>query len=341
VSPPGVGPMRVLDLMGDFLSRKQFGQGRSARTVAIYRLALTRLDLFLEGKAASLATADELATFAGPWLHKLGNQARSRRTHVAAVREFYRWLHERNVIASNPAAGLPYPSAGMKIPSVMTLANAEKLMWAPDFTTFEGVRDAAMMSLLVGCGLRVSGLVNLNRGNILADELDGTPRLFLKVVEKGDRERSMPIPPEADLMLRMYLEHPDLKAIDARLDDGDEVLFVTTRNRTCPPHEYRGGRRRFNRVSVRQMMQRYARRVGIPEDQAHPHALRHLYGTELAESDVDMATRQKLLGHADPKSTTIYTHLARRKLAREVDRANPLAKMKTPVSDLLKRLGKG
>lgn len=332
--------MLLTDLIEPFLSAKQFSQGRSVRTVAIYRLALNRLAEFAPDRDPRDLSPDELATFAGPWLHKLGNQAVSRRTHVAAVREFYRWMVRTERMATSPAAALPYPAAGMKIPKVMTLANAQALMWAPDFTTFEGVRDSAMLSLLIGCGLRVSGLVNLNRSNLLEDEVDGRRRLFLRVTEKGDRQRNIPVPPEAELVLRMYLEHPQLKTIDATLEKGDEVLFVTVRNRACPAHEYRGARRRFGRSSVRQMIQTYARRAGVPIDQAHPHALRHLYGTELAEDDVDSAIRQRLLGHADPKSTQIYTHLARRKLTREVDRANPLAKIRTPISDLLKRLGK-
>ncbi|MDD4927498.1 MAG: tyrosine-type recombinase/integrase [Methylotenera sp.] len=68
--------------------------------------------------------------------------------------------------------------------------------------------------------------------------------------------------------------------------------------------------------------------------------MRHLFGTELVESDVGMLSAQKLLGHADPKSTELYTHLAMRKLTGDIDKANPLGKINTPVTDLLKQLGK-
>ena len=117
---------------------------------------------------------------------------------------------------------------------------------------------------------------------------------------------------------------------------GDQVLFVSTRNRTVPPHEYHGERRRLRRQAVVAMVKRHGK--GIPEEQLHPHALRHLYGTELREDDVDLITRQRLMGHADPKTTAIYDHLAMRKVTRDVDRANPLAKIRTPASDLLKQL---
>jgi site-specific recombinase XerC len=94
----------------------------------------------------------------------------------------------------------------------------------------------------------------------------------------------------------------------------------------------------MNRRAVTKLFAKYGKELDIPKEQMHPHALRHLFGAELAESDVDLLVRQMLMGHEDPKSTKIYTNLAVRKLARESDRANPLAKIKTPVSDLLKRL---
>lgn len=326
------------DLIEAFLAFKVSNRGRSSRTADIYRLALHRLAEFFDGRDPLEASDDELLTFTGPWLHKRGLIAESRRPYVAAVREFYRWAKEQKHVKGNPAAGIPYPNAGRKLPKVMTLANAERLLWGPDFSTFEGVRDGAMLSVLLGCGLRASGIVRLNEGDVISDQVDGKIRLALKIVEKGGKERRVPVPPEADLLLRLYLEHPDLQQIDRALKGGDKVLFISLMNRTCPPHEYHGERRRMNRRAVLEMVKRYGRRAGIPEGQIHPHAMRHLFGTELAESDVDLLTRQKLMGHADPKSTEIYTHTAMRKLAREADRGNPLAKINTPVSELLRKL---
>lgn len=327
------------DLIESFLEFKRLNAGRSDRTVQVYRLALLRLVQYFGDRDPLQATHDDLILFTGIWLHKQGlKDPVSRRTHIAAIRQFYAWARDNRQTAGNPAAGVPYPQSGRKIPRVMTLSNAEKLMWAPDFATFEGVRDGAMIGILIGCGLRASGLVNLNEGHLIQDEIDGQVRMMLKVREKGGKERKLPIPPEADLMLRLYLEHPDLQEIDRTLPNGDRVLFVSVNNRTIPAHEYLGEKRRLNRRAVNNMILRYGQRAGIPDAQMHPHAIRHLYGTELIEGDVNLLNAQLLLGHADPKSTGIYTHTAMRKLTREVDRANPMAKMRTPVSDLLKQL---
>ena len=328
-------------LIDQFLDFKRHNKGRSERTVQIYRLALTRLSEFLQeaGKRAEEATHDDLVLFTGLWLHRRGlRDPLARRPHIAAVREFYRWMVSRQLLPASPAADVPYPDSGRKMPSVMTLASAEKLMWAPDFSAFEGVRDGAILSVLIGCGLRVSGLCALNEADIIRTTIDGRQRMIIKVLEKGRKERMQPVPEQADLLLRIYLDHPALTEIDRVLPDGDKVLFISLRNRTVPEHLYRGENRRLRRNAVLELVKKYGDRVGIPENQLHPHAIRHLFGTELIEEDVNILTAQKLMGHADPKTTGIYTHTALRKLTREVDRANPLAKIRTPASDLLQRL---
>jgi len=327
------------DLTEQWLEYKLMNTGQAVRTIEVYRLALRRLGQYFAERDPLSATHDDLIVFCGVWLHKQGlKDPVSRRTHIAAVRGFYAWCKDNRHLRDNPASGIPYPTSGRKIPRVITLANAEKLMWAPDFSTFAGVRDGAMLAVMTGCGLRASGLVHLNESHLLQDEIDGKVRLMLRVLEKGSKERILPVPIEADLMLRIYLEHPELQGIDRMLPDGDRVLFVSLNNRSIGAHEYIGEKRRLNRRAVLQMVKRYGQALGIPEGQLHPHAFRHLYGTELVEDDVQLLNTQLLMGHADPKSTSIYTHTARRKLTREVDRANPMAKMRTPVSDLLQKL---
>ena len=222
----------------------------------------------------------------------------------------------------------------------MSLASAERLMWCPDFSTFKGVRDAAILSLLIGCGQRIAGLCSLNQSALIHTEHNGKVRMVIKTREKGEKERLIPVPREAEIVLRLYLEHPDLKPIDRTLPDGDQVLFVSLTNRNVPAHEYIGEARRLADRSIRDMIKDYGEKAGIPTDQLHPHAMRHLFGTELAEDDVDLLLRQELMGHEDPKHTKIYTHLAMRKKITEADRAGPLSKIKTPVSDLLAQLNR-
>ncbi len=333
---------RFEPLVETFLDWLLHNKGRSPRTAEAYRLALDRLGVFASAvpKDPLDLGAEELALFAGVWLHKRGVGPRSRRPYVAAVRMFFKWAKARGEVVVDRASTLDYPMAGLRLPNVMTLEHLEKLMWAPDFSTLMGLRDAAIMAVLAGAGLRVSGLTRLNESHLVRQALvrEEEQRLFVRVVEKGDKQRLVPLPEEAALMVGMYLAHAELAKIDRVLEDGDRVLFVSFRNMAVPAHEYRGERRRLKRKAIYRLLQTYGKRAGIPKEQLHPHALRHAFGNELAESDVDLLTRQKLMGHADPKSTAIYELTAVRRLAREVDRANPLAKINTQVSEILRTM---
>lgn len=332
----------MIRIFEDFLLYKANNNGLADRSVRAYRDVLARFEKWLNGRNPAKVSNDELLIFTGPYLHKLGLKPISRRPYVACVRELYAWLnHIRHAIEQNPADEIHYPLTGRRLPRFLTLENAEKLLWQPDLNTFTGIRDSAIFAVLIGCGLRVSGVVGLNESNLITNMVGGEPRLAIRTLEKGNKERLLPVPREADLLLRIYLEHPELQDIDRALPSGDKVLFVSMGNRKCPNHEYYGERRRLTQRGVHSIIQRHGKAAGIPLSQLHPHALRHLYGTELAESDVTDTVRQQLMGHADPRSTQIYTHLATRKLTGDVDRGNPLAKMRTPVTELLGKLHDG
>lgn len=324
----------------NWLTYKEVSEGKSPRTVAKYRGYLERLTVFLVEKELKLfqAESSHLVEFTGIYLHKEGLAPRSRRAAVAAVRGFYAWAAEHDHIPEDPAGKLVYPKAGRPLPIPMGLTNAEKLLMQPDISTLAGVRDAAIIALMMGCGFRVGGVCSLNEQQLIWFEYEGIQRLAIRVVEKGDKERMVPVPNEAMLLLQAYLGHPDLNDIDRLLDDGDQVLFVSLRNRQIPEHEYRGEARRLSTRAVDYFIKKYGEEAGLPANEIHAHALRHLMGTELAEESATSFETQAILGHSDPKTSEIYVHLAMRKLTQVVDRANPLGKVKTPVSPLLQQM---
>lgn len=319
----------------------QANRGRSKRTAEAYGMALRKLREFL-GRDILEATPDELEAFTGLWLHKRGVVALSRKPYISAIKGFFRWTAWRGITDGDPAGELVHPKTGLVLPETISLANAERLACAPDLGTFTGIRDSAILHVLLGCGLRVSGLVGLNEGDLLEIEVDGRRRLAVRTFEKGGRERRVPVPREAEAVLRVYLGHEELLEIDRAVTDRrgrpDRVLFVSTRNATVTEDRYRGEERRLSRQSVRNLLQKHGTAVGVPESQLHPHAMRHIYGTELTEDEIPTLGVQELMGHADPKSTAVYTALSMRRKTRWVDKASPLAKVRTPVSELLKRL---
>jgi site-specific recombinase XerD len=248
----------------------------------------------------------------------------------------------RHIIEINPAIGVEYPKTGRRLPTTISLANAERLLCAPDLSTFRGIRDAAILHVLMGCGLRVSGLANLNQGDLQYQQIDNEVRMSLITLEKGDKERIVPVPREAAAVLQVYLGHEDMAAIDRDVKgrDGrpDKVLFVSTKNTTVTADRFRGEERRLTRKSIHKMLQRHGSKLGIPEGQLHPHAMRHLYGTRLTEGGTVSLVVQELMGHENIRSTAIYTALAVEMKTRVVDASSPLSRMTTPISELLKRL---
>jgi integrase/recombinase XerD len=326
------------------------GRGRSERTLEAYGMALRRLHKFLQEDSQALLDADvhQLELFTGIHLHRLGVVARSRVPYISAVKGFFAWAAARKIIRRSPANEITHPVTAKPLPNTISLENAERLMWAPDMGALIGIRDAAMLAMMIGCGLRVSGLVGLNEGDLEPVQINKAARLTVRVTEKGKKTRILPVPKEAEMLLRVYLAHEELADVDRNIEVkrgnstvADRVLFVSVRSTRLTADQHRGEDRRLTRKAVHDMIQRYGRKLDIPAQQLHPHALRHLFGTELTESDVSLASTQDLMGHADPKSTAVYIQLAQRRRAAIIDQHAPLSKMKTPVSELLKRLPPG
>ena len=183
-------------LIDRYLVYREVNQGRSPRTSDKYRLYLTRLVDYCDraGVDPLAIEHDQLVAFTGVYVFKelkLGPQ--SRRAVVAAVRGFYSWLHKQGLAPANLAERIEYPKKARKLPVPIPLDAAQKLMWAPDLTTFTGVRDAAILGLLIGTGIRISGLVAMNVSDLVFHRHDDRELLDIRVTEKGDKERIVPV----------------------------------------------------------------------------------------------------------------------------------------------------
>lgn len=326
----------------EWLQLLEHNRNRTAGTVNKYCSYLTGLSDWLKSRGKDLRQAEkeDLEEYTGIEAHRRNIAPRSRRPMISGIKNFYAWALTQWYVKEDPAASLQQPSAGERLPKGMTLKNAETLIMQPGLAEFIDVRDTAILSVLMGCGLRVGGLVALNQEDLIFTEFEGDEWLVLRVVEKGDKERYVPVPQETRLLIRAYLGHADLEQLNRTTKNGRQVLFVSTRNRTVPAHEYYGEALRLSEWSVHDMIVKRGKRAGLPRDQCHPHALRHLYGTELTESDVQQHKIQVLMGHSSPKSTARYQHVATRSLIAAVKDANPLSKINTPVTALAKHLSK-
>ena len=285
-----------------YLSFLSAERGLSPHTLEGYRRDLEDLALYLDRVGRDLGSVDvEVLMGYLMNLAARGLSPATIRRRLSAIRGFYAFLVEMELLDSDPTEGLDNPRTWKHLPQVLSLDEVERLLQAPPGDNPRGLRDRAMLEVLYATGVRVSELVSLR----LVD-LD-MERGFLKVLGKGKKERVVPLGEEAIGWLRRYLE------VRGKLDKkGSAYLFLSNR----------GGP--MTRQRFWQIIKEYARKVGITKG-ISPHTLRHSFATHILERGADLRSVQELLGHADLSTTQIYTHVARAHLEKIYKKSHPRA----------------
>lgn len=261
-------------------------------------------------RAARLADIDKFLLRS--WLGELsrGMSPPTLARKLSSVRAFFAWLEREGLTRDNPAALLKSPKLRRKLPKFLSADQAGEVMEAPlalGGSEPERLRDAALLEMLYGSGLRVSELVGMDLDHLALE------REEVRVLGKGKKERVVPIGSKARAALGAYLErrpelrHPRTGRQDAR------SLFLGRR----------GTRLGVRRVQT--LVQRYGA-LGAGRGDLHPHALRHSCATHLLEGGADLRAIQELLGHTSLSTTQRYTHVSLDQLVAVYDRAHPMAK---------------
>lgn len=159
-------------------------------------------------------------------------------------------------------------------------------------------RDRAIAGLMLFSGLRSAEVLGLHVNDI------DIARGWAKVIGKGDKERRVPVDPEVAALVQAYL-------LAERPETSETTLFVVAKG----PH--RG--RPLSPEGLRRIFRYHRERAGVPA--GHPHALRHSFGTALAESGTDLAVMQALMGHDHVDSVAVYIHLSPQHVRRAYDQA--------------------
>jgi integrase/recombinase XerC len=230
---------------------------------------------------------------------------------AASVRAYARFLRRHGVIGSDPGRFLRTPKGGRRLPRVPRSDEANALLDAvheqPEASerrasaTVTTSRDAAVLELLYGAGLRVSECCGLREVDV------DLRRRTVTVLGKGTKVRRLPLGDPALDAVRDYLRsgRPAL----ARPESPDR-LFLNRLGRVLTPRDAR----------------RILERNPLPDGRVlHPHSLRHAYATHLLEGGADLRAVQELLGHADLSTTQVYTHVTRDRLRSVYERTHPRA----------------
>lgn len=281
-----------MDVVDAFTDHLLVEEGLAERTVAAYRSDVLALLAAADGHSRAWQTLDvmDLQNLLAQATHAASTRAR----RVASWRAFFRWAHSRGRCAVDPTGGLVRPQAPRKLPRVLSTADVDRLLDAPDVSHPRGLRDRTMIELMYATGLRVTELVTLQPHQL---HLQGG---YLLAQGKGDKERLVPLGAEALHWLTRYQR------------EAWPVLASTGSRRWLFPG--RAGQA-MTRQNFWRIIKAMAVSAGISSTLS-PHGLRHAFATHLLENGADLRAVQMLLGHKDLSTTQIYTHVANARLAR-------------------------
>ncbi len=296
------------------------------RTVELYALDLQKLQQFAAQAGVELLKVEN--AHIRRWvaqMHSSGRSGRGIALILSGWRGLYVWLGREGLVVSNPVQDVRAPKAARPLPKALGVDEAVQLaaFHAEDANPWLEARDAAIVELLYGSGLRVSELTGLDviaspsaRGWLDMDAAE------VHVLGKGEKRRTLPIGRESLvalknwLLLRSPLATPAQGQGEAARVDV-HALFLG-RNGT-----------RLTAQSIWQRLKRRSLQAGLATP-VHPHMLRHSFASHVLQSSSDLRAVQELLGHANISTTQIYTRLDFQHLAKAYDAAHPRARLKGP-----------
>jgi integrase/recombinase XerC len=223
---------------------------------------------------------------------------------LAAVRSFFRYLARENILENAAARSLRTPRIRRGLPRPLSETDAKRVIELAGENAIDWIaaRDAALLTLLYGAGLRISEALSLKRG-------DAPLAKTLTILGKGRKERVVPV-------LDLVREAIDIYVAKLPFTGAkDAPLFISRTNKPMSSRE------------AQLLMQRLRGGLGL-SDRATPHALRHSFATHLLANGGDLRAVQELLGHASLSTTQTYTEIDARKLMKVYESAHPGAKLR-------------
>ncbi|MEO6626278.1 MAG: tyrosine recombinase XerC, partial [Burkholderiaceae bacterium] len=249
-------------------------------------------------------------------MHSAGRSGRGIALILSGWRGFYVWLGREGLVGSNPVQDVRAPKAAKPLPKALSVDDSVRLAsFSSDSNDpWLEARDAAIVELLYGAGLRIGELTGLDvapdtasRGwiDMLAAEAH--------VLGKGSKRRTIPVTGKALQAIARWLACRDKNGLT-----GQKALFVG---------------RTGTRLGAQSIWHRLRRRSHLAQLPApvHPHMLRHSFASHMLQSSGDLRAVQELLGHANISTTQVYTKLDFQHLAKAYDAAHPRARARKPT----------
>jgi len=238
--------------------------------------------------------------------------AKARIARLSALRAWYGWLRRHKQITVDPTLDIEFPKEERRLPrNILTQSEVEQLIAQPDVKTPLGLRDRAMLETLYSTAMRRAELAQLR-----SHDLDAERQLIMIRCGKGKQDRMVPIGRRALDWVQAYLDNvrPELL-----INPRETALFLTPRGGPLDPQ------------SLSDMVRKYVQQSGIRK-RGGCHLFRHATATLMLENGADVRYVQALLGHADLRTTQIYTHVSITQLRKVHEQTHP-AKPERPKED--------
>ena len=212
---------------------------------------------------------------------------------ITSIRTFLSWAVDNNYFNQNQIKIVNNLKVEKKLPNVLTASYINRLLDSLPESSEKDIRDKAILELMYSSGLRVSEVSNLTSNSINKNN-------SIRVLGKGSKERVLPMTKRAYVSTKKYIETSRPKFEN---DKSKNYLFLGVR----------GG----------QLSDREIRRIVKFRTGTFPHSIRHTFATHLLEGGADLRIVQELLGHNDPSTTQIYTHVSKKQLQKKYKQSHP------------------
>ena len=279
---------------------------------------ITELDVSaIDDKFLASITQADVMEFLMYTSSVMANDTKARARKLSSIRSFFKFLiNQEHIISENPATNIQSPSIKPALPKFLNEEESIKLLKTVenDSENKFRVRDYAIITIFLNCGIRLSELVGID-----ISDMDGELR-SMRVLGKGAKERMIYL---NDACRSAIFEYLKIRSADEQITDlnSKKALFISKQHR------------RISNQMVQTLVYKYLDKAGLGNRGLSVHKLRHTAATLMYQSgEVDLRVLKDILGHEQLTTTQIYTHVSDEKMEKAMA-ANPLSSIKSAEKD--------
>ncbi len=293
----------LLKHIESFMVYLQKERGYSENTGAAYKRDLLQLktwvdEIYQDKDFMEIMTKPVLKMYTY-FLAESEQSKRSIARKIASIKSFSGFLRKKGIIENNPAVSLVTPRLDKPLPAFLTANQTGRMELSEEGDEIQ-LRNRAVAELFYGTGIRLSELYSLSVGDV------DWRNSMIRVVGKGNKERDVPVTPDALRLMKRYI------SIRKGIAGFDQPLFKG---------------RKGSRLSKRQIQRITTSELSRVTDikKKSPHVLRHTFATHLLDQGADIRAVKELLGHSSLSTTQVYTHISKEHLKKSYKQAHPRA----------------